>query len=112
MKTRLIKKNNKELLARRGKGFYGRCLPIQFGDNYLVVQNIKGRPRTEAIIRYLDFEATDDEIFKLQQIFLNKYGVELVTLRHYKYFCGSIENGKMFERELSPVNKQTEIDYA
>jgi len=112
MRTRIVKKNNKELLARRGKGFYGRCLPIQFGDRYLVVQNIKGRPRTEAIVRYVDFEPTDVEILKIQHIFLQKYGVELLILKSYDYFCGSQQVGRAFERILSPVNNQSQLELA
>lgn len=112
MRTRVVKKNNKELLTRRGKGFYGRCLPVQFGDNYLVVQNIKGRPRTEAIVRYVDFEPTDTEILKLQQIFLQKYGRELLILKSYSHICGSIEDGKLFVRHLSPVNNQSQLELA
>lgn len=109
MRTRIVKKNNKELLKRRGKGFYGRRLPIQFGDSYLVVQNIKGRPRTEAIVRYVDFEPTDIEIFKLQHIFLNKYGKELTKLISYNDLCGASKGVKYFERALLPVGRQAEI---
>ena len=68
MRTKVVKKNNPKLLERRGKGFYGRVLAVMFDSDFLVVQNIKGRPKSEAVVRYCDFAFTDDEINKLQQI--------------------------------------------
>lgn len=109
MKTQVVKKNHPTLLLKRGRGFFGRVLPVMFGTNFVVLQNIKGRPRTEAVIRYADFEFADTEIFKLQQLFLKRYKVELEKLESNTEFCGSQPDGKKFVRILQPVNKQSKI---
>jgi hypothetical protein len=112
MRTRIIKKNNKELLARCGHGFRGRVLAVQLGTTFTVLNNYKKRRRDVAILRYNETELTDDEIYKLQSLYLKKYGTELVTLISYDYFCGSQQDGKLFQRELLPINRQTKIDFA
>jgi hypothetical protein len=112
MKTRIIKKNNKELLARCGHGFRGRVLAVQFGTTFTVLNNYKKLKRDVAILRYNETELTDDEIYKLQSLYLKKYGTELVSLISYDYFCGSQQDGKLFQRELLPINRQAKIDFA
>lgn len=82
-------------------------MPVQFGENFIVLQNTRGRPRSEAIIGYADFEFTDDEIFKLQQLYFKRYGTELVNLVSVSDFCGSNKGGRFFERILSPINRQS-----
>lgn len=110
MKTKIVKKNNPNLLKRRGKGFYGRVLAVMFDSDFLVVQNIKGRPKSEAVVRYCDFDFTDDEINKLQQIYLNRYRTELLRIVSVQGFVGSQPFNNQFERFLEPIGKQKELD--
>ena len=107
MRTKIIKKNNPELLKRRNKGFYGRVLAVMFDSDFLVVQNIKGRPKSEAVVRYCDFAFTDDEINKLQQIYLNRYKTELLRIVSVHEFAGSQPFNNQFERFLA--NRETAI---
>lgn len=112
MRTRIVKKNNPELLKRRGRGFRGRVLAVQFGDRFAELNGINKRPREEAMLRYCELDLSDVEIFKLQQIFLKKYGKELLTLKSYNDFCGAKQDGKLFARELNPVNNQSQLELA
>ena len=110
MRTKVVKKNNPELLKRRGKGFYGRVLAIMFDSDFLVVQNIKGMPKSHAVVRYCDFTFTDDEINKLQQVYLNRYKTELLRIVSVQEFVGSQPFNNQFERFLEPIGKQKELD--
>lgn len=109
-KMRVVRKNNKNLLKRRGKGFWGRALAVQFGDNYLVLQNKRGAGRETAVVTYCDFEPTEKEIYRLRQLFLKKYKCELGKLISFDQFCGAVQNGQQFYREFEPVSKQTKLE--
>jgi len=109
-KMRVVRKNNKTLLKRRGKGFWGRVLPVQFGDNYLVLQNKRCAGRDVAVMTYFDFEPTEGELYRLRQLFLKKYKLELGKLISFDQFCGAVQNGKQCEREFEQVSKQTKLE--
>lgn len=109
-KMRVVRKNNKKLLERRGKGFWGRVLVVQFGDNYLVLQNKRGAGRDTAVMTYRDFEPTENEIYRLRQLYLKKYKSELGKLISFDQFCGSVQNGQQFYRDFEPVSKQTRLE--
>ncbi len=111
MRTRIVKKNNKELVARKGSGFRGRVLPVQFGNSYVVLNNLNKRPRTEAIIRYCDAELTDENIATLQRFHLKRYKCELLRLNSHSQFIGSVHDGKCFTRELEPIGNQINISF-
>lgn len=109
-KMRVVRKYNKAILERRGRGFWGRVLAVQFGDNYLVLQNKRGAGRETAVMTYCDFEPTENEFYRLRQLFLKKYKCELGKLISFDQFCGAVQNGQQFYRDFEPVSKQTRLE--
>lgn len=115
MKIRTLKKNNKHLLSKRGKGFYGRVFVLGIDDRFIVLQNARKGPKTTAVLTYCDadlFERANEKelvIDAVQRHYLKKYGTELLLIKSFVSLHKFTENGKVFELSLSPISKQTTI---
>ena len=106
MRPRTVKKNNPELLKRKGSGFFGRILAVQFGNDFIAIQNVKGKPKEEAVIGYADRIFADEEISAVQRIYLKRYKRELLKIHSRSELPDSEFDGKYFTKHLLPVDNQ------
>jgi len=117
MKIRILKKNNKPLFSKRGKGFYGRVFVLGIDDHHIVLQHINGRPRTHAVMTYCDVdlfqEISKDELLinAVQRHYLKKYGFELEFIKSSVSLPQFSERDGAYWLELAPINNQQSIDF-
>lgn len=117
MKIRILKKNNKPLFSKRGKGFYGRVFVLGIDDHHIVLQHIKGRPKTHAVLTYSDVdifqEISKDELLinAIQRHYLKKYKSELLFVKSVVSLPQFSERDGAHWLELAPINNQTSIDF-
>lgn len=117
MKIRILKKNNKSLFAKRGKGFYGRVFVLGVDDHHVVLQHIKGRPRTHAVLTYCDTdlfaEVNEKELLinAIQRHYLKKYRFELLFVKSSVSLPQFSEKDGAHWLELAPIGKQATIDF-
>lgn len=117
MKIKTLKKNNKSLFAKRNKGFYGRVFVLGVDDHHVVLQHIKGKPKTHAVLTYCDVdlfaEVNDKELLinAIQRHFLKKYKSELLFIKSYVSLPQFLEKDGAHWLELPPIGKQATIDF-
>ena len=117
MKIRILKKNNKPLFSKRGKGFYGRVFVLGIDDHHIVLQHIKGKPKTHAVLTYSDIdlfqEINENEllIHAIQRHYLKKYAFELIFIKSSVSLPQFSERDGANWLELEPIGKQTTIDF-
>ncbi len=117
MKIRILKKNNKSLFSKRGRGFYGRVFVLGIDDHHIVLQHIKGRPRTHAVLTYSDvdifLEISKDELLinAIQRHYLKKYKYELLFVKSVVSLPQFSERDGAHWLELAPINNQQKIDF-
>lgn len=117
MKIRILKKNNKPLLSKRGKGFYGRVFVLGVDDHHIVLQHIKGRPKTHAVLTYSDVdlfqEVNGNELLinAIQRHYLKKYKSELLFVKSVVSLPQFSERDGAHWLELAPINNQQKIDF-
>jgi len=117
MKIRTLKKNNKPLFSKRGKGFYGRVFVLGIDDRHIVLQHIKGMPRTHAVLTYCDadiFHENGSErplLNAVQRHYLKKYSSELLFVKSSVSLPQFSEKDGAYWLELSPINNQKIIDF-
>lgn len=117
MKIRILKKNNKPLFSKRGKGFYGRVFVLGIDGHHVVLQHIKGKPKTHAVLTYCDVdifqEVNKDELLinAIQRHYLKKYKSELLFVKSVVSLPQFSERDGAHWLELAPVNNQQTIDF-
>ncbi len=117
MKIRILKKNNKSLFAKRNKGFYGRVFVLGVDDHHVVLQHIKGKPKTHAVLTYCDtdlFQGVSNGELLIQAIqrhYLKKYKHELLFVKSFVSLPQFSERDGAHWLELQPVSKQKSIDF-
>lgn len=110
MRTIEIKKNDPHLLEITGRtGFFGGVLALRIRGNFSVIQNVKGHPKGSPILTFCQEELSEDDLYKIRQLYYKKYGQELETLKSVYNFAGAKENDGFFERSFESINKQHEI---
>lgn len=117
MKIRILKKNNKSLFAKRNKGFYGRVFVLGADGHHVVLQHIKGKPKTHAVLTYCDVdlfaEINEKELLinAIQRHFLKKYKSELLFVKSSVSLPKFLERDGAHWLELPPIDNQTAIDF-
>ena len=117
MKIKILKKNNKSLFSKRGRGFYGRVFVLGIDDHHIVLQHIKGKDRTHAVLTYSDIdiftEINENEllIHAIQRHYLKKYSYELIFVKSSVSLPQFSERDGAYWLELEPIDKQTTIDF-
>ncbi len=117
MKIRILKKNNKSLFSKRGKGFYGRVFVLGVDEHHVVLQHIKGRSRNHAVLTYCDAdlfqEVNNDELLinAIQRHYLKKYKHELLFVKSFVSLPQLSERDGAYWLELAPISKQKSIDF-
>ena len=115
MKIRILKKNNKSLFSKRGRGFYGRVFVLGIDDHHIVLQHIKGKDKTHAVLTYCDVdifqEVNKDELLinAIQRHYLKKYKSELLFVKSVVSLPQFSERDGAYWLELEPVSNQTSI---
>jgi hypothetical protein len=86
-------------------------------DHHIVLQHIKGRPKTHAVLTYSDIdiftEINENELLiqAVQRHYLKKYSYELLFVKSSVSLPQFSERDGAHWLELEPIDKQTTIDF-